>query len=134
MRKHMIKNLKKNSMNAFLFAGLLATLSLTGCNDKESAFTVRREMIDVGQASVGDTVKASFTFRNNLKEQLAISFLPECDCTTVNTDLLRLKPRECGKLEVKVAVQDPGEFIKYVYVQATGSQDFMAIAVKGRTK
>jgi hypothetical protein len=91
-------------------------------------------MIDVGQANVGDSVKATFTFRNNRKEQLAISFLSECDCTTLNTDYLRLQPRECGKLEVKVAVENPGEFIKYVYVQANGEDDFLAIAVKGRTK
>jgi len=91
-------------------------------------------MIDVGQANVGDSVKAQFTFRNNQKEQLALTFMPECDCTTINTDILRLKPRECGKLEVKVAVESPGEFIKYVYVQASGQEDFMAVAVKGHTK
>ena len=47
---------------------------------------------------------------------------------------MRLKPRECGKLEVKVAVESPGDFVKYVYVQASGQEDFMAVAVKGRTK
>lgn len=107
---------------------------LVGCYDSDGAFSVRRDMVDVGQANVGDSVKASFTFRNNQKEQLAISFLPECDCTTVSSYSMRLQPRECGKLEVKVAVENPGEFTKYVYVQAAGSEDFMAIAVKGRTK
>ena len=75
-----------------------------------------------------------WSFKNNKKEQIAITFLPECDCTTVNKEILRLKPRECGQLEVKVAVENPGEFIKYVYVQASGDEDFMAIAVKGYTK
>lgn len=107
---------------------------MTGCKDSDTVFSVRREMIDVGQASVGDSVKAQFTFRNNRKEQIALTFLPECDCTTINTDVLRLKPRECGKLEVKVAVESQGDFVKYVYVQAVGQEDFMAIAVKGRTK
>ena len=107
---------------------------LVECYDSDGAFSVRRDMVDVGQANVGDSVKASFTFRNNQKEQLAISFLPECDCTTVSSYSMRLQPRECGKLEVKVAVENPGEFTKYVYVQAAGSEDFMAIAVKGRTK
>ena len=121
-------------MNSLILPCLIATSLLTGCSSSDSAFSVRREMIDVGQANVGDSVKATFTFRNNRKEQLAISFLSECDCTTLNTDYLRLKPRECGKLEVKVAVENPGEFIKYVYVQANGEDDFLAIAVKGRTK
>ena len=107
---------------------------LTGCDDVDGEITVRREIIDVGRASVGDSVKAMFTFKNNKKEQIAITFLPECDCTTVSKDILRLKPRECGQLEVKVAVENPGEFIKYVYVQASGDDDFMAIAVKGHTK
>ena len=113
---------------------MFAPMTLNSCYDREGAFSVRREMVDVGQASVGDSVKAMFTFKNNKKERIAITFLPECDCTTIDRDMLRLKPRECGQLEVKVAVENPGEFIKYVYVQASGDEDFMAIAVKGRTK
>ena len=117
-----------------LMMAVFAVPLLVGCYDSDGAFSVRRDMVDVGQANVGDSVKASFTLRNNQKEQLAISFLPECDCTTVSSYSMRLQPRECGKLEVKVAVENPGEFTKYVYVQAAGSEDFMAIAVKGRTK
>lgn len=126
--------MKNQVFNYLVLSCLVATPLLTGCNDPDAAFSVRREIIDVGQAAVGDSVKAQFTFRNNQKEQLALTFMPECDCTTINTDILRLKPRECGKLEVKVAVESPGEFIKYVYVQASGQEDFMAVAVKGHTK
>lgn len=121
----------RNSAKIILTITNLLALVLTGCNDTEGAFSVRREIIDVGQAAVGDSVKAQFTFRNNQKESIALSFIPECDCTTINTDILKLKPRECGKLEVKVAVESPGDFVKYVYVQAVGSEDFMEIAVKG---
>lgn len=124
----------RNSAKLILTLTNLLALTLTGCNDADGAFTVRREMVDVGQTVVGDSVKASFTFRNNKKEPIAITFLPECDCTTVSRETLRLKPRECGQVEVKVAVDNPGEFIKYVYVQASGDEDFLAIAVKGRTK
>ncbi len=126
--------MKNRTFYLFVFSCLYSTAFLTGCKDSDTVFSVRREMIDVGQASVGDSVKAQFTFRNNRKEQIALTFLPECDCTTINTDVLRLKPRECGKLEVKVAVESQGDFVKYVYVQAVGQEDFMAIAVKGRTK
>ena len=126
--------MKNRAFYLFVFNCLISTAFLTGCKDSDTVFSVRREMIDVGQASVGDSVKAQFTFRNNRKEQIALTFLPECDCTTINTDVLRLKPRECGKLEVKVAVESQGDFVKYVYVQAVGQEDFMAIAVKGRTK
>lgn len=126
--------MKNQSFFSFVLACLVSAPFLTSCNDTDAAFTVRREIIDVGQANVGDSVKALFTFRNNRQEQIALSFLPECDCTTINTDIMRLKPRECGKLEVKVSVESPGDFVKYVYVQASGQQDFMTIAVKGRTK
>lgn len=126
--------MKNQSFKILVLSGLVATAFLSGCNDPDSVFTVRRDMIDVGQANVGDSVKAQFTFRNNQKEPIALSFIPECDCTTIDTDIIKLKPRECGKLEVKVAVENPGEFIKYVYVQAAGHEDFMAVAVKGRTK
>jgi len=113
---------------------MIAAFVLTGCYDSDSAFSVRSEIIDVGKAHVGDSVSASFTFRNNMKESIAITFIPECDCTTISTEAMKLEPRGCGQLDVKVAVEDSGEFIKYVYVQAAGSEDFITIAVKGRTK
>lgn len=123
----------KNKITVCL-ACMWVLLLLTCCSDTDETFSVRRDIVDVGRANVGDTVKASFTFRNNKTEQIAISFLPECDCTTVNTDYLKLGPRECGQLEVKVAVENPGEFIKYVYVQAAGKDDFITVAVKGHTR
>lgn len=124
----------KNRLKSNLLLASSFSLFLLGCNDADEIFSVRREIIDVGQAVVGDSVKASFTFKNNKREQIAITFLPECDCTTVSKETLRLKPRECGQIEVKVAVNNPGDFIKYVYVQASGEDDFLTIAVKGHVK
>lgn len=115
-------------------ACMFAMFGLMGCYNADETFSVRREMVDVGKTNVGDSAKASFTFRNNRKEPIVITFLPECDCTTVNANLLKLGPQECGELEVKVAVENEGEFIKYIYVQATGEEDFLTIAVKGRTR
>lgn len=125
--------MRKRVKTILAFTSLLV-LALTGCYDTDESFTVRREMVDVGKASVGDSVKALFTFKNNKREQIAITFLPECDCTTVSKETLRLEPRECGQIEVKVAVENPGEFIKYVFVQASGKEDFLTIAVKGHVK
>lgn len=109
---------------------MFAVMAFTCCNDKET-ISVNRDMIDVGKASVGDSVKAQFKFHNNRKEQITISFLPECDCTTVDADILSLEPRKSGKLEVCVAVENKGEFIKYVYAQASGDDYFCTIAIKG---
>ena len=134
MRFDKIEIMKNQVRIVILSACMLATALLTGCNDYDGSFSVRREMIDVGQVNVGDSVSAQFTFKNKTKEQLSLSFIPECDCTTISTDNLRLQSRECGRLDVKVAVEQSGEFIKYVYVQAAGQEDFLAIAVKGRTK
>lgn len=95
---------------------------------------MRRELVDVGKANVGDSVSATFMFRNNSDRKLAINFLPECDCTTVDKEEMKLEPRECGQLKVRVAVEQEGDFVKYVFVQATGNEDFLAIAVKGHAK
>ena len=113
---------------------VFVALVFTGCNKSEGVFSVRRDLIDVGQANIGDSVRAIFTVRNNTNKRLGIKIIPECDCTTVSMTDMRLEPHRCGQLEVKVAVESQGEFIKYVYVQASGSDDFLAVAVKGRTK
>jgi len=132
--KREIMSKMRNRAKKHFYVCMIAAFVLTGCYDSDSAFSVRSEIIDVGKAHVGDSVSASFTFRNNMKESIAITFIPECDCTTISTEAMKLEPRGCGQLDVKVAVEDSGEFIKYVYVQAAGSEDFITIAVKGRTK
>lgn len=134
MRFDKIEIMKNQVRIVILSACMLATALLTGCNDYNGSFSVRREMIDVGRVNVGDSVSAQFTFKNNTKEQLSLSFIPDCNCTTIGTDNMRLQSRECGRLDVKFAADRPGEFIKYVYVQAAGQEDFLAIAVKGLAK
>ena len=91
-------------------------------------------MVDVGYVNVADTVKTSFIFRNNKTEQIAINFLPECDCTTVSAESIKIEPHRRGSIEVKVAVETKGEFTKYVYVQAAGGDEFFTISIKGRGK
>lgn len=129
-----MSKMRNRAKKNLLYACMIVTSVLTGCYDNDSVFSVRSEIIDVGKTNVGDSVSASFTFRNNRSESIAITFIPECDCTTISTEAMKLDPRGCGQLEVKVAVEDSGEFIKYVYVQASGSEDFITIAVKGRAK
>lgn len=117
-----------------IMAWLVGLFVFAGCNNADGTFSVRHSTIDVGEANVGDSVSASFTFRNNKSESISITFIPECDCTTISTEAMKLEPRGCGQLDVKVAVENSGEFIKYVYAQTVGEEDFLAIAVKGRTK
>ena len=113
---------------------LMGILFLAACDMSDDGFTVRRESVDVGTVSVGDSVHATFTFKNNSSKDMVLSFLPECDCTTVSSGSLELKARKCGQLDVSVAVEQSGEFLKYVYVQAAGSEAFITVSVKGRTK
>lgn len=124
--------MKKKLSNLILLLSVAA--APVACTDPDSAFSVRRESIDVGQVSVGDSVSATFTFKNNTKYNLVLSLLPECDCTVVTPDCLDLAPRRCGQAEVKVAVEQSGPLLKYVYVQAAGSDMFMTVSVKGHTK
>lgn len=95
---------------------------------------MRRDMINAGSAAVGDSVSATFRFRNNTDQAQTVTFLPECDCTTVSTESMKLAPNETGKLKVKVAVEQPGEFTKYVFVETAGSDGFFTVTVKGRGK
>ena len=47
---------------------------------------------------------------------------------------MKLEPRKSGRLDVKVAVESQGEFVKYIFVQAAGSEEFLTVSVKGHTK
>ena len=117
-----------------LVACMVILIMFTCCQDTDEAISVRREMVDVGYVNVGDTVKTSFIFRNNKTEQIAINFLPECDCTTVSAESIKIEPHRSGSIEVKVAVETKGEFSKYVYVQAAGGDEFFTVSIKGRGK
>lgn len=96
--------------------------------------SVLHGMVDVGRTSVDDSVTASFAFRNNSANGLSLTFLPKCDCTTVSAESVELGPHKRGSIEVKVAVESPEEFTKYVYVQAAGGDVFFSVAIKGRGK
>lgn len=126
--------MRKKANNSMLSMILLTTLVITGCYGSIGAYSVRRKMIDVGQARVVNTGMAQFSFRNNRKELLVISFLPECDCTTVSAESITVEPHRRGSINVKVAVETKGEFTKYVYVQAAGGDEFFTVSIKGRGK
>ncbi len=125
----------RNSSPILILYSLLTVLSLSACcNSDNGAITVRRDMINAGSAAVGDSVSATFRFRNNTDQAQTVTFLPECDCTTVSTESMKLAPNETGKLKVKVTVEQPGEFTKYVFVETAGSDGFFTVTVKSRGK
>ena len=127
-----MRSIAKSFFSVLAVAAVLPLLS--GCDDTDELFSVRRASVDVGMADVGDSVSASFTFKNNSSKEMTLNFIPECDCTTVNLDYMKLEPRKSGRLDVKVAVESQGEFVKYVFVQAAGSEEFLTVSVKGHTK
>lgn len=118
----------------FIIACVIGLPLLTACSNPDELYSVRRSTIDVGSANIGDSVCATFTFKNHTAEELDISFIPDCDCTTLDRDFLKLGPHKRGQLKVKVAVEKSGEFIKYVYVNKINAEDFMILTVKGHTK
>ena len=107
---------------------------IISCYGKSEAISVHRDTVNVGRANVGDSVCATFKFRNNTYATQTVTFLQECDCTTVSAESMELGPHKRGSVEVKVAVESPGEFTKYVYVQAAGGDVFFSVAIKGRGK
>ena len=118
-----------------LMTCIVTALALAGCNSPgNGAISVRRDMINAGSAAVGDSVSATFRFRNNTDTNQTVTFMPECDCTTVSTESMKLAPNETGKLKVKVAVEQSGSFTKYVFVETAGSDGFFTVTVKSRGK
>lgn len=116
-----------------LTACIVSASALAGCySPGNGAVSVRRDMINAGSASVGDSVSATFRLRNNTDQEQTVTFLPECDCTTVSPESMSIGPHRTGRLEVRVAVDSPGEFIKYVFVEPAGSDGFFTVAVRGR--
>lgn len=114
---------------------MVVVLAVTSCySTKDGEISVRRDTVNMGRANVGDSVCATFKFRNNTYATQTITFLPECDCTTISAESIRIEPHRRGSIEVKVAVETKGEFTKYVYVQATGGDEFFTVCIKGRGK
>ena len=126
---------KWNKTDLLLVVFTLVTITVTSCySTTDGVISVRRDTVNVGRANVGDSVCATFKFRNNTYATQAVTFLPECDCTTVSAESMELGPHKRGSIEVKVAVESPGEFTKYVYVQAAGGDEFFTMSIKGRGK
>lgn len=124
-----------NKIGLLLVVCTLVALTVAGCYyTTDGVISVRRDTVNAGSAEVGDSVCASFKFRNNTYATQTVTFLPECDCTTVSAESMELGPHKRGSVEVKVAVESPGEFTKYVYVQAAGGDVFFSVTVKGRGK
>lgn len=127
--------IKWNKIGLLPVVCTLVALSVTGCYSTTSGvISVRRDTVNAGSAEVGDSVCATFKFRNNTYATQTVTFLPECDCTTVSAESIRIEPHRRGSIEVKVAVETKGEFTKYVYVQAAGGDEFFTVSIKGRGK
>ena len=130
----MTTSIRKEGVKAVLLT-VWAAFVITGCyRTTDGIISVRRDTMNVGRANVGDSVCATFKFRNNTYATQTVTFLPECDCTTVSAESMELGPHKRGSVEVKVAVEQPGEFTKYVFVETAGRDGFFTVTVKGRGK
>lgn len=96
--------------------------------------SVRRDIVNVGRVDVGDTVCATFKFKNHTYVTQRLSFRTDCNYVILNSSTMNLEPHKRGKFDVKVLVESPGEFAKYVYVQAAGGDISFAVTVKGYAK
>lgn len=127
--------MRKRDKTGILLICMVVVLAVTSCySTKDGVISVCRDTVNMGRANVGDSVCATFKFRNNTYATQTITFLPECDCTTISAESIRIEPHRRGSIEVKVAVETKGEFTKYVYVQATGGDEFFTVCIKGRGK
>lgn len=134
-----MKAFQRNINNALrIIYVLFCTLTMLFINNcystTDGVISVRHDTVNAGSAAVGDSVCATFKFRNNTYATQTVTFLPECDCTTISAESIRIEPHRRGSIEVKVAVETKGEFTKYVYVQAAGGDEFFTVSIKGRGK
>lgn len=130
----MTTSIRKEGVKAVLLT-VWAAFVITGCySTTDGVISVRRDTVNAGSAEVGDSVCATFKFRNNTYATQTVTFLPECDCTTISAESIRIEPHRRGSIEVKVAVETKGEFTKYVYVQAADGDEFFTVSIKGRGK
>lgn len=130
----MTTSIRKEGVKAVLLT-VWAAFVMSGCySTTDGVISVRRDTVNAGSVEVGDSVCATFKFRNNTYATQTITFLPECDCTTVSAESIRIEPHKRGRINVKVAVETPGEFTKYVYVQAAGGDKFFTVSIKGHGK
>lgn len=131
----LIEIMRKRDKTGILLICMVVVLALTSCySPTDGVISVRRDTVNVGSANVGDSVCATFKFWNNTYATQTVTFLPECDCTTVSAESIKIEPHRRGSIEVKVAVETKGEFTKYVYVQAAGGDEFFTVSIKGRGK
>ena len=130
--------MKERSKPEKLFKKLLAAIVsltvLSGCYYDAGFVSVRKDSVDVGNAVVGDSVHTAFKFWNRSDDTVKMAFIPECDCTTISTDVMELEPGERGVLKVSVGIDAPGEFHKYVFVQAKGDDGFLTVSVHGHAE
>lgn len=117
-----------------LLAAIVCLAGLSGCYYDAGFVSVRKDSVDVGNAVVGDSVHTAFKFWNRSDDTVKMAFIPECDCTTISTDVMELEPGERGVLKVSVGIDAPGEFHKYVFVQAKGDDGFLTVSVHGHAE
>lgn len=104
----------------------------TGCyNTPDGTITVRNDIINLGHAYVGDSICATLYFRNNTPLPVKMTFIPECDCTSISDDSIIIGKRKRFKIKVKVPVKAPGEFYNHVYAQSVGNDDFITVTISG---
>ena len=82
-------------LHNFSFAQLNAS---TG--EQISIIKFEQEHIELGEVKRGETRDMEYTFTNTGKEDLQITFVSSCECTTIQYPRKAIPPGETGKLKV----------------------------------
>lgn len=123
MRKY-----KKHNM----LACIMSVIVLAGCYcHRDGVIAVRCDAIDVGSIIVSDSTSATFRFKNKTYVDQVVTFHSESEGTTLSVENIKIGAHRVGRLEVKVVVDSPGEFAKFVHVEAANGDVSYDITVKG---
>lgn len=126
--------MKRRRLNLIFVCMFSTAILITGCENSVVPISVRKDLVSIKKVHVGDSVNAMFEFRNNTFERQIVTFLPECDCTSLSAENMILEPRESGILKVRVGISAPGIFNKHIFVQIENSNEFFTVAVNGCAK
>lgn len=123
--------MKNKRLKFSLYICAIIVAVVISCYCRNESVSVRCDTVDVGCVAVGDSVCATFKFRNNTYVTQTVEFLPECDCTTVSAKSIKIGPHMSKRVFVKVSVEEPGEFNKYIYAEAAKGDVCFTITVRG---
>ena len=84
----------------FIHCNICAAQANLAANDKLEFIEFDQSHIELGEVKRGDTKEMEYVFTNTGNEDIQITFVSSCECTTINYPRKPIAPGDSGKLKV----------------------------------